>query len=291
MAKSATPKFSAIVPRKRLFSALDKALSNGSVWIGAQPGAGKTALVGSYLAVRRLPVLWYQVAAADADPSTFFYRIAQEAERLRPRLRRQAPLPLFTPEYAADLPGFAGRFFIRLFDRLKQPCALVFDNVNEVQQDGPLGPILRALLDVAPRSVNIICTSREAPPDALSRAVNYGTLHLVGWEELALQVTETAAIAAAQGVTEPGTVAALHRHCGSWVAGLTLLLQRMRAGADNTRRRRDGSCNVRLFRDRSAGAVAGGDQRRADPYGIFTAILEGYGRCGRGQYRCGQNCR
>lgn len=229
MAKSATPRFSAIVPRKRLFATLDKSLSDGSVWIGAQPGAGKTALAGSYLAARRLPVLWYQVAAADADPSTFFYRLAQEARRFQPRLHTRIPLPLFTPEYASDLAGFAGRFFTRLFERLKPPCAIVFDNAEEAGRVAPLGPILRALLDVVPQGVRVLCTSREEPPDALSRAVTYGTLRLVGWEELALQPDETAAIAAAHGVTEASTVAALHRHCGGWAAGLTLLLQRMRA--------------------------------------------------------------
>ncbi|MEO8441465.1 MAG: hypothetical protein ABI547_03195, partial [Betaproteobacteria bacterium] len=209
---------------------MDKSLRDGSVWIGAQPGAGKTALVGSYLAARSLRVLWYQVAAADADPSTFFYRLAQHAQQFRPQLRSRAPLPLFTPEYAADLAGFAGRFFTRLFEQWKPPCAIVFDNVSESRREGTLDPILRALLDVVPKNVRVICTSREAPPNALARAAAYGTLRVIDWKALALQPDETAAIAAVHGVTEPKTVAELHRHCSGWVAGLTLLLQRASAG-------------------------------------------------------------
>ena len=231
MLRSATPKFSPIIPRKRLFTALDKGLVDGSVWIAAQPGAGKTALVRSYLAARRMPTLWYQVAAADADPSTLFYRLGEEAQRFRPSSRNQAPLPLFTPEYAGDLPGFAGRFFTRLFERIKSPCAIVFDNANEVPPNGPLGHILRALLDVVPRHVRVLCTSREQPPHTLARGVTYGTLRMLGWEELALTPGETAAIASAHGIKDNKVVAALHEHCGGWAAGLTLLLQRMRNGA------------------------------------------------------------
>jgi LuxR family maltose regulon positive regulatory protein len=228
MRKITMPRLSAIVPRKRLFALLDANLRHGSVWIGAQPGAGKTALVGSYLAARRIPVLWYQVAAADADPSTFFYRFALEVER-RGRKRR-VPVPMFTPEYAADLSGFARRFFSKLFERLKPPCAIVFDNCDEVPRDAPFGVILRALLDIRPKGVRVICTSREEPPDALARAVTYGMLRLVGWEALALQPAETAVIAAAHAVTDERAVAELHRHCDGWVAGLTLLLERVRAG-------------------------------------------------------------
>ena len=228
MPKNMTPRPSVIVPRKRLFAVLDANPSQGGVWIGAQPGAGKTALVASYLAARRMSVLWYQVTAADADPSTFFYRLSSQV-RSRAR-KRNSTLPLFTPEYAADLEGFAGRFFHQLFERFKPPCAIVFDNCDEVSRDAPFGTILRALLDIAPKGARVICTSRGEPPGALARAVSYGTLRLVGWEALALQPDETAAIAAAHGVSGGRAAAELHRQCGGWVAGLTLLLERVRAG-------------------------------------------------------------
>ena len=228
MLKTAMPRLSAIVPRKRLFALLDKSLRQGGVWIGAQPGAGKTALVASYLAARRMSVLWYQVTAADADPSTFFYRLSSQVQR-RAR-KRSLQLPLFTPEYAADLEGFAGRFFHRMFEWFKPPCAIVFDNCDEVSRDGTFGVILRALQGITPKAARVICTSREEPPDALARAVTYGTLRLIGWEALALQPDETAAIAATHGVSDERAAAELHRHCGGWVAGLTLLLERVRAG-------------------------------------------------------------
>jgi hypothetical protein len=222
------PRLSAIVQRERLFAVLDAGLGQGGVWIGAQPGAGKTALVASYLAARRIPVLWHQVEAADADPSSLFYRLAQHAQH-RGRQRR-SQMPLFTPEYGADVQGFARRFFNRLFERVKPPCAIVFDSCDDLPPDAPFGLILRALLEMAPKEVRVICTSREEPPDVLARAVTYGMLRQVGWEELALQPAETVAIAAAHTVTDERAVAELHRQCGGWVAGLTLLLERVRAG-------------------------------------------------------------
>jgi ATP/maltotriose-dependent transcriptional regulator MalT len=229
MRKAVKRKVSAIVPRKRLFSALDAGLKKGGAWICAQPGAGKTALAASYLQARRSKALWFQVAAADADSSTLFYRLAGAIEHSTRKSRK--PMPLFTPEYAADLPGFAGRFFGQAFERLKPPCVIVFDNVHEVPADSAVGPILRALLEIAPPGVGFIGISRDEPPAVLARAVAYGGLSVIDWETLQLQAEETAAIAAAHGVTGASAVAEAHRQCGGWVAGLTLLLQRMRDGA------------------------------------------------------------
>ena len=92
----------------------------------APPGAGKTSLIASYLAARRLSNLWYQVDAGDADIASFFYYLGQAA----PRRRRS--LPLLTPEYRQGLAIFTRRFFRELYSRLKTPFVLVFDNYQEV---------------------------------------------------------------------------------------------------------------------------------------------------------------
>jgi hypothetical protein len=68
-AKLSPPDISAAVARPRRFRLLDRATRKPLVWIHAPAGSGKTTLVGSYIAARRAPVVWYDVDAGDADPS------------------------------------------------------------------------------------------------------------------------------------------------------------------------------------------------------------------------------
>jgi LuxR family maltose regulon positive regulatory protein len=98
------------------------------VWIVGPPGAGKTTLVVSYLQVRELTCLWYQVDSGDADPASFYY-LAQALPQAR--AARREPLRLLTPEYPADLPGFTRRFFRALYVRLPPGAVLVLDNFQE----------------------------------------------------------------------------------------------------------------------------------------------------------------
>ncbi len=104
-----------MVVRPRLFRRIDRGRARPVTWVWGPPGAGKTSLVASYLAARKLRVLWYQVDEGDADVATFFYYLGQAAPR------RRRPLPLLTPEYRQGLAAFTRRYFRELYARLKVP--------------------------------------------------------------------------------------------------------------------------------------------------------------------------
>ena len=69
-AKVSPPKLSGIVPRKRLFNLLDEGREKPIIWVSGQPGAGKTALVASYLETKKLPHAGFHIDAGDADPAS-----------------------------------------------------------------------------------------------------------------------------------------------------------------------------------------------------------------------------
>src|SRR5512138_897841 len=111
LAKLSLPRLHDVLARTRLFELLDRA-QRQLVWICAQPGAGKTTLVASYLRARKRPVLWYQLDDGDADAASFIYHMRLAAQAAD---AAATALPLLTPEYADDLRGFSRRFFRDLY--------------------------------------------------------------------------------------------------------------------------------------------------------------------------------
>jgi LuxR family maltose regulon positive regulatory protein len=123
LAKLTRPRLHKAVARQRLFAKLDEARENKpAICVVGPPGAGKTTLVASWLDVRGIKGIWYQVDAGDSDLATFFYYLGLAA---KPFTRKgQRPLPSLTPEYLQDVEGFSRRFFRELFSRLPEGAGL-----------------------------------------------------------------------------------------------------------------------------------------------------------------------
>ncbi|MDR4484640.1 MAG: mechanosensitive ion channel [Nitrospirales bacterium] len=70
--KVSPPRLPKTLERTRLFNALDEARGRPIIWITAPAGMGKTTLAATYLKIRKLNTLWYQIDEGDADPATLF---------------------------------------------------------------------------------------------------------------------------------------------------------------------------------------------------------------------------
>lgn len=167
LAKLTQPRLYGAVARERLFELLDEARERAVIWVCGPPGAGKTTLVASYLEHTASPAVWYQIDAADGDPATLFYYLARAVTTLA--FSRAKPLPLFTPEYLADLEGFSRRFFRGAFAGLPPGSLLVFDNYHEVAEESSLHRGLNAGFAEVPQSANVMVISRTPPPAVFAR--------------------------------------------------------------------------------------------------------------------------
>lgn len=225
LAKLSRPRIHHAVARERLFASLDaaRAAYAGCCVVGP-PGAGKTTLVASWLDARDIPGIWYQIDAADSDLATFFHYLGLAVSRFS--RAGQRPLPALTPEYAADVPGFARRFFRELASRLLSPASLVFDNYQEVPPEERLHEVLSIAVSELPEDLMLLAISRADPPACYARLIANSRITLLEWDELRFTLPETEAMARLRRGTTPALASELHERTGGWAAGLTLMLER-----------------------------------------------------------------
>ena len=229
LAKLSRPRLYDALPRTRLFRLLDEARQHPLIWVAAPPGAGKTTLIASYLESRKLSGIWYQVDSGDADPATFFYYLGLAVKAL-PGANKRSTLPLLTPEYLLDVPGFARRYLREIFGRLPRPSALVLDNFQEIAEDSPLHAALSEGFGEIPDGVLVTVISRVDAPAPYSRYSANRAVTLVDFEQIKLTAEETQQMVRLQQEVDEKTVERLHAQSGGWAAGLTLLIEQLRRG-------------------------------------------------------------
>jgi len=239
LAKLTRPKLHQVVRRERLFERLDECRERPLGWVYGPPGAGKTALVASYVEARHIGGVWYHIDLGDRDLATFFHYLSEAAGHTA--RKRAAPLPRFGAEHRADLHGFARLYFRALFGRLKRPAVIVLDNYHELPAQCELHALLETIVREVPETVWIVAISRTEPPSQCAALRATDRIALLEWDDLRLTFEEARSIAALRHEFDDATLRIAHEQAGGWPVGLTLTLEQIkRFGSDATQIRDEG---------------------------------------------------
>src|SRR6185503_8683920 len=225
-AKISVPHLIESYRRRRLFQILDRAQRKRVIFVTAPAGAGKTSLVTSYLAARRLPALWYNVDARDADVANLFEYLSMAA-RASDR-RQKLDLPVFRAENEAGAGAFARSFFEALCQKRPAPSAIVFDDYHEAQSER-WDEVIREALRALPKGISVFMISRAEPPPFLVRHVAAGEMIVVGGDALRLTTPEIVGLVRVhrpdlRGERLKALLPRMLELANGWAAALTLLL-------------------------------------------------------------------
>ncbi len=238
-AKITSPKAQNIIERQRLFSLLDKAADRMVTWISAPAGSGKTTLISSYLDSRKLPCIWYQVDAGDADLATFFYYAGLAVKKVNPAVRR--PMPILTSEYLWGIPVFTRRYFEDLYSRLTPLPGgiIVFDNYQDIPADSEFHEMLAHGLDVIPEGVRVVIMSRTEPPPPFARLKANNKINSLGWNDVRFTYGEAEELVRKKASERTSfgrrsylcsIARSLYEKADGWAAGMVLMLENMGEG-------------------------------------------------------------
>ena len=217
------------VARPRLDAALERGLQSPLTLIAASPGAGKTALLGSWVATRSGdgPLAWLSLESLDRDRRRFWRGV------LEALARAGAPGPVASltvhPSESVDL---VVPELVNALEAVETPIVLVLDDLHEVG-DGAAIADLDRLLRHPPRALRIVAATRIDPPLRLGRMRLAGDLADIRERDLAFTEPETAALLCAGGTAlEPDQVRDLWQRTEGWAAGLRMAALTLRTHPD-----------------------------------------------------------
>ena len=214
----------AMVVRGRLLDALDAAVERPLTLLAAPPGAGKTALLGSWIDAGRAPgpVAWLSLDPADAERRRFWRAVLEALTRAG----AGEPIDALVAHPQERVELLVAALGGALADRI-EPIVLVLDDFHEVAESVHAGVDL--LLRRPPGGLRVIIATRADPPLHLGRLRLQDQLAEIRAPDLALTLPETTEMLTALSVSMGSDhVRRLWSHTEGWVGALRLASMSLR---------------------------------------------------------------
>ena len=216
-----------MVPRDRLLDALDAGVQGPLTLLAAPAGAGKSALLSSWVAAGRAPglVAWLSLDGDDADRRRFWRAVLGTLSHATgdARLSALAVSPREPMDTDLVLPGL-----VDALDARDEPLVLVLDDLHLVAE--VVREDLERLVRYPPPSLRLVLVTRADPPLGLGRLRLEGWLTEIRARDLAFTLDEAVALFDALAVpVAPADIATLWQRTEGWSAALCLAAISVRA--------------------------------------------------------------
>jgi LuxR family maltose regulon positive regulatory protein len=209
-----------VVLRPRLFDVLDRGTQGGLTLVSAPAGAGKTALLSSWLAERPPQEVAWLSPRPGCGEAQFWSGWVSALAQVAPAgslLSRLTPPRVGTPP----------RFVVQLlngFSELERPLVVVVDDLHAVHGQGVFGG-LEELLHAAPAGLRLVVSTRRDPLLRLHVLRASGELTELRARDLALTAEETQELLDAMGVElDQEEFKLMFRRTEGWPAGVRLFI-------------------------------------------------------------------
>lgn len=220
-----------LVPREHLLDRLREGRGRRLTLVCAPAGYGKTTLLGQWYADDhdRVPFAWLSLDRDDADPVKLWNQLVFGLHGIHP------PAGVSSLDVlAAGPPGIVSAAIPLLINELADapPLVLVLEDWHVIRN--PLcDETLRAFVEHAPESVQVVISSRADPGLPLARLRAHDDLLEVRAEQLRLSPEESAELFRHDGVElETDDVRRLTNRTEGWAAGLHLASIALREQSD-----------------------------------------------------------
>lgn len=224
-----------VLARPALFARLREALDHRLTLVQAGPGYGKTTALVSLGA--DVPLFWYTLTEADAEPHSFLSHLIAAFRMQLPNLSElpQALLQEHSGEHAATAWTAPLDALLNALDEtLQQPALLVLDDYHFVAGSPAVQALVERLVAYLPPDLHLVLASRyPLAGDAWLRWRARGEVLELTREHLAFSPPEIAALfrdTYAIAIT-PEDVEVLSEKTEGWPIALQLVRQGLRSGA------------------------------------------------------------
>lgn len=218
------------ISRERLLRRLTAASGPSILSVDAPPGSGKTVLLAEWEARQERPVAWLTIDDGDNDPSVLLTYLTAAIDRVHPvdaSISRAIAVQGFRI-LATAVP----RLVLELA-RWDRPGLLVIDDVHRITDQACLD-VLGQVLDHLPAGFQVVLAGRTVSALPLGRYRAEQRLFELHGPDLALDLEETMALAAAMGepLDDGAAQALLERTEGLAVGVYLATLDRSRRGGN-----------------------------------------------------------